>query len=743
MFGVVADVVKAGAKRLQRAKDTGYTTDLYHGTHSDFDAVDPDKVDLGIHLGSEQQANNRIKALSKERSGYPVENDAFFERNNIPLHAKGANIIPIKARLGKSLEMEDVGDFSSSIQVIEGLLENKAFSSQADQNLLKQMMQDARQSLSEYGDFNAFYKSPENRELLDEINRGIRYKGYDSVKYLNEVENNYGKTAGLNKAGMEQREKLKNAVKEIDAKIRDRMPKLPKQGDPNEMELRQKYVDARPEQFTSVEETQKRNNLKAELMDLNDNPKYQEDPNSYIALKPSDVRSRFAQFKDPSSDNILAGSAATAVGASSLIGSQDADASPVKAVVNKIKGYHGSPHDFDKFSTDNIGTGEGAQAYGRGLYFAERKGTAESYRDSLTARDAEYEDWIGRQYKNAENQGDYGRMEMYERAMMHDLPKDFRETAADLDYDEDYRDLANQVADEIESFTKVDGTKPNFGKMYEVDIDASDTTLLDYDVKLKDQPTEVQEKIFKAFNDDLKSTVTKDDEKLVGELFENDELDELLQGMPSIKEQLLDSNGAQIMGRIKANDPVVQSKVLESAGIKGIKYADAQTRFSPKGKTHNYVIFDDKLIEISRKYGIPPAMATAVLAGTLTPEQAQAQTESTARQNMTRRERRANPPSEVLRNYEQGKILPTLQNMGVGLVEGAADTLDILDPVNLGLNILNPANESAMRFLTPKYTPNKEAVAPLTDMRFYDQADPDSEKARKNARMAGALFSPI
>jgi len=755
----------------------------------------------------------------------------------------------------------------------------------------------------------------------------------------------------------------------------------------------------------------------------------------------------------------------------------------VKNGADKIKAYHGSPHDFDKFSTDNIGTGEGAQAYGRGLYFAERKGTAESYRDSLTARDAEYEDWLGRQYKNAENQGDYGRMEMYERAMMHDLPKEFRETAADLDYDKDYRDLANQVADEIEAFTKVDGTKPNFGKMYEVEIDANDTTLLDYDVKLKDQPKEVQEKVFKAFNDDLKSTVTKDDEKLVGELFENDELDELLQGMPSIKEQLLDSNGAQIMGRIKANDPVVQSKVLESAGIKGIKYADAQTRFSPKGKTHNYVVFNDDMVYIAKKYGITPVAASAVLAGTMTPEQAQAgalksglrraidarysnavassaprkgvlskteevpvgienrtlntgddlkleqfeghpyiltqsdrsaaggtvrsirdqvidgvnlrggrdfmfdpesqgqvwasfpsvvnnihkrasalsgangkdtlllpysmaptgidfatmpldvminfarqgmsktnikkldsqirkvipewqgvanpisndvfrnvtgdkrkyvaqiidknfrdvngglsmgearaatsssdqylipdgslknvgiidakkpvladsghptyigglqgegvgrltdsinarafmdangrrlandssdirslsmnpafgqgiidekllrfiddhkkkialvggataatsqaediNPEKEARRSMSRRERRANPASEALRNYEQGKILPTLQNMGVGLVEGAADTLDILNPVNLGLNILNPANESAMRFLTPKYTPNKEAVAPLTDMRFYDQADPDSEKARKNARMAGALFSPI
>ena len=42
--------------------------------------------------------------------------------------------------------------------------------------------------------------------------------------------------------------------------------------------------------------------------------------------------------------------------------------------------YHGSPHRFDTFSTDNIGTGEGAQAHGWGLYFAGDKETVEGYR---------------------------------------------------------------------------------------------------------------------------------------------------------------------------------------------------------------------------------------------------------------------------------------------------------------------------------------------------------------------------
>ena len=33
--------------------------------------------------------------------------------------------------------------------------------------------------------------------------------------------------------------------------------------------------------------------------------------------------------------------------------------------------WHGSPHKFDKFDSSKIGTGEGTQAYGHGLYLAD------------------------------------------------------------------------------------------------------------------------------------------------------------------------------------------------------------------------------------------------------------------------------------------------------------------------------------------------------------------------------------
>ena len=40
------------------------------------------------------------------------------------------------------------------------------------------------------------------------------------------------------------------------------------------------------------------------------------------------------------------------------------------------RAYHGSPHKFDKFSLDKIGTGEGRRLTGMGCTFASKKGRA-------------------------------------------------------------------------------------------------------------------------------------------------------------------------------------------------------------------------------------------------------------------------------------------------------------------------------------------------------------------------------
>src|SRR5690606_6130189 len=65
---------------------------------------------------------------------------------------------------------------------------------------------------------------------------------------------------------------------------------------------------------------------------------------TYIVFEPEQVKSAIGNRGtfDPSSPNIL-----------------------------EQRAFHGSPHRFDRFSLQHIGTGEGAQAFGWGLYFAE------------------------------------------------------------------------------------------------------------------------------------------------------------------------------------------------------------------------------------------------------------------------------------------------------------------------------------------------------------------------------------
>lgn len=61
--------------------------------------------------------------------------------------------------------------------------------------------------------------------------------------------------------------------------------------------------------------------------------------------------------------------------------------------------WHGSPHQFDTFSTEHIGSGEGAQVHGWGLYFAEDQKVADRYRGNLVIGRGENEYSIS--YKGA------------------------------------------------------------------------------------------------------------------------------------------------------------------------------------------------------------------------------------------------------------------------------------------------------------------------------------------------------
>ena len=52
-------------------------------------------------------------------------------------------------------------------------------------------------------------------------------------------------------------------------------------------------------------------------------------------------------------------------------------------LLGEVDAWHGSPHKFEKFAMSKVGTGEGAQAFGHGLYFTSEKGVAKHYADKL------------------------------------------------------------------------------------------------------------------------------------------------------------------------------------------------------------------------------------------------------------------------------------------------------------------------------------------------------------------------
>lgn len=54
-----------------------------------------------------------------------------------------------------------------------------------------------------------------------------------------------------------------------------------------------------------------------------------------------------------------------------------------QGVKMQVDAFHGSPYQFDKFTTKAIGTGEGAQAFGWGLYFTDLESIARNYAENL------------------------------------------------------------------------------------------------------------------------------------------------------------------------------------------------------------------------------------------------------------------------------------------------------------------------------------------------------------------------
>jgi hypothetical protein len=258
-----------------------------------------------------------------------------------------------------------------------------------------------------------------------------------------------------------------------------------------------------------------------------------------------------------------------------------------------LRAYHGSPYDFDEFKTEAIGSGEGSQAYGQGLYFAESEDVARGYRDSLTKlrKDGTTpvpEDSIANSYEQ-----EYGlsRYEDFNNTTLDDvietISDDAVETSADVNGNVRY-EFSDGSGYLITQDGKVIPSGEVSGRMYEVNIDADPDELLDWDAPLSEQKA-LLKKLDDAYGDH---------EIVLQQL-----------GLDLKYENPTGMNLADALN-MRRGFPEGPPKLLEDAGIKGVKYADAFTRHKPKDKrSNNYVIFDPKIISIARKYGVSVPVA--------------------------------------------------------------------------------------------------------------------------------------
>jgi hypothetical protein len=266
-------------------------------------------------------------------------------------------------------------------------------------------------------------------------------------------------------------------------------------------------------------------------------------------------------------------------------------------------------HPLGRFDMSKIGTGEGAQAYGRGLYFAEAEDVAKGYRDSLTDFTELTIKQNGKVVKRGSNltDDDLEAFKYLEAGL---------KSAGNFPHNREYyakqhaerAGASEQVTALIDQYKNAEFSyeKPK-GSMYEVDIDANPDELLDWDKPLSEQSDFVREKLQALGDADNKKAVGEYDDALLDALFNDSN--------KALPKQPVDLSGKHLYYRSApdATDPADASKALKDIGIKGIRYKDGFSR-GTDGGTSNYVIFDDRLISIAKKYGIAIPAAAAYLA---------------------------------------------------------------------------------------------------------------------------------
>lgn len=254
-----------------------------------------------------------------------------------------------------------------------------------------------------------------------------------------------------------------------------------------------------------------------------------------------------------------------------------------------ITAYHGSPHDFDQFDISKLGTGEGAQSYGHGLYFAGNERIAKHYKDVLSTRNKVQPD------EEAAQKFSPHLSEIQKRKSSlagSDGMISLDDSSDELDAIGNDEDKAHRmmVADTV-------SRKPHlqYGRMYKVKLNVGQHELLDWDKPMSEQHPNVQAALARIDPDQWHPT--------------GGDYDPSEQGQMAYQRLVSSGNKQGAIGEhLRAGNPMKRgdkwaSEALMAQGIKGIKYRDAGSRNMTDGDpTHNYVMFHHDPVQVTDKY---------------------------------------------------------------------------------------------------------------------------------------------
>jgi len=309
--------------------------------------------------------------------------------------------------------------------------------------------------------------------------------------------------------------------------------------------------------------------------------------------------------------------------------------------------FHGSGADFDEFQVKYIGTGEGAQAYGYGLYFTESEDIAKYYRDTVQYNQRMRGNTLNINYqgKPFEDLGDtaaaeaappsYTAIKSIADEMARYLPANPKMAKPELAKER----LLARIDAQIEKYSKAgqpdadvgtielqsggtleeliladlqqqkqalldinsEDIQPATGKIYKVGLEPKPEDMIDYQTTFADQPKKIQ--------DALKAVGYEVETNKVGMKVSPSEIRDAMRMPMSV---IIDRLKKQIGSK------ELSEKLLEQ-GVPGIKYRAAGSRganVDAADAKMNYVVFDDKMIKILEKYGIVGPVAITGVAAT-------------------------------------------------------------------------------------------------------------------------------